>query len=831
MPGTSVRCWSVALIAVAAAISPSRGLRAQATHGGHAAPTVAAGVPERLGEISFPTSAKGPAAVAFQHGVLYLHNFHYPQAAAEFRRARALDPRNVLAAEFEALTYTHAVWNQQDTALARAALRSFAVTREARLAATRTPRERGWAEAIEALYSGDTPKATRDTAFCRAMARLHAEDQSDTEAASFYALSLLGLNQGVREPIAYAKAEAISDTVLRSHPRHPGALHYKIHSVDDPTSAARGLGAARQYSVVATSAAHALHMTGHIFMPLGMWDDVVSANLQAYRAQPPQLRGFGHSTHWLEYAYLQQGKLGLARAWLDSMLTYRDAIARGAIPAPRGRSDAEIHARLMAATFVVDAEAWDTPLARLRFDGEGTDSLVPVTTADFFVAYAALRRVGRPVDVVTGSRAADRVLADSLIKRIAARIAAARTSGETVEHLATAAVMHKQLLAERQVSVGDWNSAIALFRSAGDQIEAIPFEFGPPNVVKPPRERAGELLFWMGRNTEALAELDKSEKMWPARTFARTLRARTLLAMNRAADAAREYALVGATLHDADVAFPSREEVRWGSNVLPRIASDKTAHVDTVAYPSGELTLRGALYRPPLSGKHPGIVILHGSGECFPIEEQDVLGRLFARSGYVAFLPCRRGLGLSTGQGVTALEQLNREGLSPGDTNYARRSTELLERNELADVRAAIAALRARPDVDASRVAVTGMSYGGVLTLMSAESDSTIRAAVAFAPAAMNWGWNAPLREHLLAGARRTRVPVLVVQAENDWNVGPTRDLPAAVRDGGGVGDGRMYPAVGGNAIEGHQLMVHAPDIWRTDVLAFLDAHLKPARR
>src|SRR5215471_6407503 len=98
-------------------------VEAQAAQSGHASATV-----ERLGEIHFPTSARGDAGAAFEKGVLYLHNFHYPQAAAAFQRARQIDPTNVLAAEFEALTYTHAVWNEQDTAKARAALRGFAPT-------------------------------------------------------------------------------------------------------------------------------------------------------------------------------------------------------------------------------------------------------------------------------------------------------------------------------------------------------------------------------------------------------------------------------------------------------------------------------------------------------------------------------------------------------------------------------------------------------------------------------------------------------------------------------------------------------------------------------
>lgn len=36
--------------------------------------------------------------------------------------------------------------------------------------------------------------------------------------------------------------------------------------------------AARAYSAIAPAASHALHMTSHIFVAMGMWDDVVAAN-------------------------------------------------------------------------------------------------------------------------------------------------------------------------------------------------------------------------------------------------------------------------------------------------------------------------------------------------------------------------------------------------------------------------------------------------------------------------------------------------------------------------------------------------------------------------
>ena len=62
-------------------------------------------------------------------------------------------------------------------------------------------------------------------------------------------------------------------------------LHYLIHSYDDPIHAPLGVRAARLYGAVAPNAGHALHMTSHIFVALGMWDDVIAANERAMRVR------------------------------------------------------------------------------------------------------------------------------------------------------------------------------------------------------------------------------------------------------------------------------------------------------------------------------------------------------------------------------------------------------------------------------------------------------------------------------------------------------------------------------------------------------------------
>ncbi len=563
---------SAVALAAALVAPPAGPLHAQpaAPAGGHAAHGAApAGAAPDVGRVEFPTSAAPAAHAEFTRGVALLHNFLYPEAVAAFRRARALDSADVLSTSFEALAWTYPVWDVQDTAKARAALRTIAPTRAERLAKARTPRERGWMDAVEALYDEGVPaKAARDTAFGRAMAALHAADPGDPEAAALYALSLLGLNQGQREPAAYAHAEAVADTVLRARPRHPGALHYKIHAVDAPADAARGLAAARLYGEVAPGAHHALHMTSHIYIARGMWDDVVAMNRRAVAAAAPRLSG--HYAEWLVYGLLQQGRPGEARRWVDSAV----ALARSAA-APR---DAGMLPVVLAAPWVVDAEAWDDPLARLRPDTAGLQGVR--TRADFLVGYAAARRAVRPAGGAPGGRAADRALADAMLARMTSRLAALRAGGPAAPAGARAGALDEAevttdvLRAELLAGAGRVDSAVGVLRAAAARWEALPFDFGPPGVLKPPRERAAELLLAARhRPAESLAQADSAERMTPGRAQLLLVRARALAALGRRAEARRAYAALDGAWHAAEAGFGPRARARAESGALARVAA------------------------------------------------------------------------------------------------------------------------------------------------------------------------------------------------------------------------------------------------------------------
>ena len=442
----------------------------------------------RLGTITFPTSGPPAAQAAFVRGVLWLHSFEYDSAAHAFRDAQRLAPDFAMAYWGEAMTYNHPVWNERDQGAALAALRRLAPTPEARRAKAPTHREQMYMDAIETLWA-DGPKAQRDTAYEQAMERLVSAHPEDVEARAFEALAILGLSQGTRVVPSYLRAAAIAEEIFRDNPDHPGAAHYLIHAYDDPEHAQLGLPAARAYSRIAPDAPHAQHMTTHIFMALGMWDQVVSQNVIASGTH----LGPHHYTAWWDYGLLQQGRPDSARALL---VRTRQEMH----PGPRPLAALAV----MRAHYVIDAERWSDSVLQWPLDLAGADGVTRAIDA-FTQGYAALKR-GESASARSRLAALDSVAGVGIPDAYGA-------SG------AAPAILARELRAALLFADGRRDSALTLVRAAAASEDALPFDFGPPDIVKPTHELSGEMLLVMGRQAEAQREFERALARAPGRAL------------------------------------------------------------------------------------------------------------------------------------------------------------------------------------------------------------------------------------------------------------------------------------------------------------------------
>ena len=252
---------------------------------------------------------------------------------------------------------------------------------------------------------------------------------------------------------------------------------------------------------------------------------------------------------------------------------------------------------------------------------------------------------------------------------------------------------------------------------------------------------------------------------------------------------------------------------------------------DTVTVTSGQLTLHGLVWRPAGAGPFPAVLFNHGSYDArdsISMNEPVVLGRLFARHGYVFLFLFRQGIGLSSGHGTADGELMARALAAEGTTGRNRVQLRLLEHEELDEAAAGLSFLRALPYVDRTRAAVAGHSFGGSLTLLIAARDTTLRTAVAFAPAAFSWGESPELRARLNAAVDRTAAPVMFIHARNDYSTESGKALAAEMKRLGKQSVLEIYPAVGTTAREGHNLIYRNVSAWERDVFRFLDQHTRP---
>jgi len=203
--------------------------------------------------------------------------------------------------------------------------------------------------------------------------------------------------------------------------------------------------------------------------------------------------------------------------------------------------------------------------------------------------------------------------------------------------------------------------------------------------------------------------------------------------------------------------------------------------------------------------------------------EPAAIGPVFARHGFVLLYLFRQGIGLSTGQGTAEGDLMERAMAAEGQQGRNRVQLRLLEEDELNEALSALAVLRHQREVDSNRVAVAGHSFGASLTILLAERDTSLRAAVVFSGSAVSWNRSPELRRRLEEAVGRVVAPVFFIHAANDYSIAPGTTLAAEMERLGRPHRLKVYPAVGRTPAEGHALVYLRVAEWEPDVFDFLD--------
>jgi tetratricopeptide (TPR) repeat protein len=294
----------------------------QASGAAQASPASQA-VTERLGTVSFTVTCAPAVQTSFVRGVALLHDFWYQEAQRQFEEIAKADPSCAMAHWGAAMSLYHQIWDRPDDGTVAKGWREM---QAAQAHPAKSARERQYVAALSDFYKpGPRDYQARVEAYAAAMGKLYQDYPKDTDAGAFYALALLASVAPNDDSLALnRKAMAVLTPLFAQYPDHPGVVHYIIHACDTPALAPDGLVAAKRYGEIAASAPHAVHMPGHIFARLGMWQADIDANVGSVaashaaesRKQSGAMDQF-HSDDFLVYAYLQSGQEARAKAALD----------------------------------------------------------------------------------------------------------------------------------------------------------------------------------------------------------------------------------------------------------------------------------------------------------------------------------------------------------------------------------------------------------------------------------------------------------------------------------------------------------------------------------
>ena len=360
-------------------------------------------------------------------------------------------------------------------------------------------------------------KPARDVAYSADMAKLTKKYPKNHEVAAFYALSLLGSVEEGRDDEIYGKGALIAQGILKENPKHPGALHYLIHSYDDPGHATLALDAAHAFAKVAPDASHALHMPSHIFLAMGMWDNVIASNIDSYQASINRMtrkeldneaRGY-HAFHWLEYGYLQNNEKEKAKAMVQEMKRF---VAES--PSKRAR----YHMVFLKGTYLAETNEWNGEIAKIPIDI--SDLNISIRSQYHFLEGMKAYDTSddeKLEDVI--SRMEKDIDKESFVKAYGSASVCSNVSGEeaTQTDFVKSKIRLNQLKGLRANMSSNFMVAEEHFIKSIDLESSISYSYGPPSIQKPTHELYADWLLVQKRYSEAEAQYKLALDLAPKR--------------------------------------------------------------------------------------------------------------------------------------------------------------------------------------------------------------------------------------------------------------------------------------------------------------------------
>ena len=532
-----------------------------------------------LGTINIQTTTKNKEAEEhFLRGLAALHSFWYPEAEKEFTAAQKLDTTYQMAIWGEAMAQNMTFWQRQDLEKGRELVKKLAQLDDSEL----TELEKSFIESLNYLYDPeDEDKLSRDKKFKNYLERVHNKFPNEQEATALYALSILGVRRnGHDNSKLLMESAAIAQELFMENRNHPGAAHYLIHSVDDPTHARLGLEAAEIYSKIAPSSSHAKHMPSHIFFQIGMWNESVNSNIDAYQAGVDWVNGNddltkadrdNHSMEWLVYSMTQLGKYDDSEGRIDSLVV--DAKLTD-------DSSVKMYRDMTLYRYTLESRRYQQLSIPEKEEKVGYLSYVEA----FLLNVLAIN------DLVLG----DKSRINDVLTRMD-EIIKMNDDANQVFRVKVLKIMKKQVRSLLAWSNNKEEVALKLAAEVSAEEKALQTPNGPNYLPKPSFDLYGELLMYSGRYEDAIDQFIISLERMPNRSLPLMHLGNSYKGLNDHVNAVKYFDMLMKNWKDADLSIeeltPIKSYLEANKDLLNSVTSNTKVVVSSLGFDPNSITI------------------------------------------------------------------------------------------------------------------------------------------------------------------------------------------------------------------------------------------------
>jgi peroxiredoxin/thioredoxin-like negative regulator of GroEL len=480
-----------------------------------------------VGNVHLPVTTSNPLAQKFfDQGVNLLYCFSWYEAERSFRQAAHLDPNCAMA--YWGMAMCDNSRGKEFLAIGQQKMQHI------------TNREKRYIDALAINFrAGDEKSRVADN--IAALEAITFAYPDDVEAKAMLAWALYRQQQS--GSISYRAAiDALLRQVLAKNPMHPGAHHFRIHMWDG-IGAENALDSCKALSKAAPSVGHALHMPGHIYARLGMWDDATHSMDASARAE----RIYFYNEHELPYEswdYAHDQDFLISSLGYNGRLREGEALAWELVDIPH---DPQYNSGSTGST----AGTGRFGLMRMRVRGERWDEIL--TGADPGWTDSAADRAW-----VAYSRGLAYLGKNDLVKarEQLAGIDKIKAGGDPAE------CARQELRGRIDVVSGDAKVGIELIKKAAET-EKAKFKYGDPiGYPRPLYETLAWAQIFTRQYKDAEDTLKEGLERNPNNGFALCLKIQCLAAEGNLAEAAKTYAQLGRAWAHADPEISVLQQVK-----------------------------------------------------------------------------------------------------------------------------------------------------------------------------------------------------------------------------------------------------------------------------